>query len=329
MDIYTYQMWESVPRTSPLNAKTEAALGYQPIPYRPRRTDNIFADRSNERFAAFLESYPFAGATYWTGYPFFFADSTSSQFRVDSWAKPLDDLIHAYRKNPPELDLANLPTRPRPPINGLNFPDGNAVAAKLSGLTEDKVQFFSAAHTVADPPAAIAAIGDPHYLGDTLVLLPRAQPPHADAAPRELPEAVLSANERIYLRYKVTRYESDRVDIEVDNTSGKARWLYYSEVWHQGWRATVNGEPVDVMRANVAYKAVELHPGTNIIIFRFGSQLVTWLRRGVGVLAWFWLGAIAYFAWVSATGGESGVAFAPGEKKVRQGANLATRTRRR
>jgi hypothetical protein len=55
-------------------------------------------------------------------------------------------------------------------------------------------------------------------------------------------------------------------------------WLYYADVWHPSWHATVNGENVVVSKANLAYKAVPLNEGENIVQFRFDSTPL-WLSQ--------------------------------------------------
>jgi uncharacterized membrane protein YfhO len=45
--------------------------------------------------------------------------------------------------------------------------------------------------------------------------------------------------------------------------------LSYADVWHPRWKATVNGRRVRVERANLAYKAVALDRGANVVEFRF------------------------------------------------------------
>ena len=68
--------------------------------------------------------------------------------------------------------------------------------------------------------------------------------------------------------------------------------MSYADVWHPSWRATVNGKAVPVYRANIAYKAIPIEGGENIIEFRFGSSLFTVLSAIVSLNAAFWLFAV-------------------------------------
>jgi len=42
-------------------------------------------------------------------------------------------------------------------------------------------------------------------------------------------------------------------------------YLVLSDTWYPGWRATVNGEPADILRANYAFRAVWLEAGERVV----------------------------------------------------------------
>jgi hypothetical protein len=88
------------------------------------------------------------------------------------------------------------------------------------------------------------------------VLLERAPGlPHANAA------GAVSATARL------THYENTQIDVDVDAPSGGL--LLLNDVWHPWWRATVDGEPRDILRANVIFRAVALRPGHHMVKFTF------------------------------------------------------------
>lgn len=66
---------------------------------------------------------------------------------------------------------------------------------------------------------------------------------------------------------RLIRYESTRVDVKVDTPSGGL--LLLNDVWHPWWRATVDGESSDILRANVIFRAVALRPGHHTVSFTF------------------------------------------------------------
>jgi hypothetical protein len=62
--------------------------------------------------------------------------------------------------------------------------------------------------------------------------------------------------------------------------------------WHPYWKARVNGKAVPVYRANMAYKAIPIERGENLIELQFGSRLFSVLSAIVSVNAAFWLGVV-------------------------------------
>ncbi len=64
-------------------------------------------------------------------------------------------------------------------------------------------------------------------------------------------------------------------------------YLVLSEVWYPGWRATVDGVPAPVLRANYAFRAVRLGPGQHQVRLTFapGSWTIGLAISGLTLLA--------------------------------------------
>ncbi len=97
---------------------------------------------------------------------------------------------------------------------------------------------------------------DPGYRGDALFVTALPNEPSEAADP-----ACLQDDDRLALEYAVERFDSNNLVLTVHNTSGAPAWLVYSDVWHPGWRASVDGERVFLHRAALAYKAVKVPAG--------------------------------------------------------------------
>ena len=161
-DIYSYKISQIVLRTAPINNKASAILAFQPMPYEKRR-DISFAE--NNPRAGFLNAlrvvYP--GSMYWMTHAFLFKDQLGSPFRTKFWLLPLDNYMRAYWGQ----SIHDLSVKPRglvPPKEAhprLNFPENHPAIYKISGVTEDKIQFFSQAEFVSSDDTIVSNITDP------------------------------------------------------------------------------------------------------------------------------------------------------------------------
>jgi Bacterial membrane protein YfhO len=68
----------------------------------------------------------------------------------------------------------------------------------------------------------------------------------------------------------VTHYGANELTVTVQPTA--PAYLVLSEIWYPGWQATVNGAPVEVLRANQALRAVALPAGTATVRLWFAPR---------------------------------------------------------
>ncbi len=71
-------------------------------------------------------------------------------------------------------------------------------------------------------------------------------------------------------------------------------WLVLSEVYYPGWQATVDGDRVEVLRADYTFRAVRLPPGEHVVRMTFTPR--TW-KVGLAVSGITWAGLAARTAW--------------------------------
>jgi hypothetical protein len=65
----------------------------------------------------------------------------------------------------------------------------------------------------------------------------------------------------------VRMYSDSAVEIETE-ASGR-RLLVMTDVYYPGWRATVDGQPVEILRANTAFRAVSVPVGRHVVRFDY------------------------------------------------------------
>ncbi len=76
-------------------------------------------------------------------------------------------------------------------------------------------------------------------------------------------------------RSRIVERVSDRVQLEVE--ADRSAFVVLSDAWDPGWRATVDGRPAVLLRANVAFRAVATPPGRHTIEMVYRPAAV---RRG-------------------------------------------------
>ncbi|MCL4768091.1 MAG: hypothetical protein KJZ80_17860 [Hyphomicrobiaceae bacterium] len=62
-------------------------------------------------------------------------------------------------------------------------------------------------------------------------------------------------------------YENTEVEVLIE--APRSGFLILYDVWHPWWQATVDGEPVEIMRANVLFRAVQVPAGRHAVHFSF------------------------------------------------------------
>jgi hypothetical protein len=93
-------------------------------------------------------------------------------------------------------------------------------------------------------------------------------------------------------RIEYIRYDLSEIQLAVDMPAGG--WLVLSEVYYPGWRATVDGEQVDVLRANYTFRAIPLSAGEHLVRTWFAPW--TW-HVGLAVSGVTWMGLAIWAGW--------------------------------
>ncbi len=81
------------------------------------------------------------------------------------------------------------------------------------------------------------------------------------------PEHLVSHTARRPGTARIVRYANTEIEVALEAPDGG--FLVLNDVWHPWWRATLDGAPVGILRANVIFRAVALPPGRHTVHFRF------------------------------------------------------------
>ncbi len=82
---------------------------------------------------------------------------------------------------------------------------------------------------------------------------------------------------------RITHYDPERVVIEVNHDS--SGYLVLTDAWYPGWTATVDGEPVEILRADMYFRAVPIVRGAHRVEFRY-APLTVRVGGAISAAAW-------------------------------------------
>jgi hypothetical protein len=160
-----------------------------------------------------------------------------------------------------------------------------------------RAQVIHRAIVAPDHEAAFAAVHSPDFDPATTVVIEWPGPEPAEGLGPKPIEGGQAPGETS-LSSATIRFESyalNEVWLRV-NTPADA-YLVLSEVWYPGWRATVDGVPTPVLRANFAFRAVRLEPGQSEVHLIFTPR--SW-RLGLAISGLTLLAVVGWVAWKGA-----------------------------
>ncbi len=90
---------------------------------------------------------------------------------------------------------------------------------------------------------------------------------------------------------------SDRQDeIEIKAKSNTPAFLLLNDTYYPGWKAFVDGEEREIIRANYSFRAVQINPGTHTILMKYQPKSVKTglVITTITAVVWIFMGAYLY-----------------------------------
>jgi hypothetical protein len=126
------------------------------------------------------------------------------------------------------------------------------------------------AETASDDEQAITRLQNPQFDPAQTVVLSSQAGELSEPQTRGAPSAADQAT--------IVSYAPERVEIKTSLAS--PGWLVLLDTYYPGWQASVDGQPVEIARANLHFRAVPVPEGKHTILFEFkprSVQLGAWV----------------------------------------------------
>ena len=216
------------------------------------------------------------------------------------WAGPVASAAWRLADSPAGLRLQRIGNVGHVVFVGHAGPGGPALAERLPTASACGLELLR----VDDPlPRAYVVGAERHVEGDAVAALldpgfdPRTQVLLPDARPGGSPGPPGSA--------RVVSRAADVVVVEAELSAPGV--LVLVEGFDPGWRASVDGRPAPVLRANVLFRAVRLAPGRHEVRFTYRPAAAT-LGAGSSAAGLLLAAALAWLARREARGGDGRLA---------------------
>lgn len=66
---------------------------------------------------------------------------------------------------------------------------------------------------------------------------------------------------------KIEKYEEEYIKLEIENSD--SAWLLANEIYYPGWQAKIDGQPVEIYKANYTFRAIPIETGKHVVELSF------------------------------------------------------------
>lgn len=242
----------------PASSRTWHAYGRRPLPFLPQRTTTLVgAPRFEAMYEVFYPNTPFPDA---------YRKCSDEKRYCPEWLKGDGTLSDQYANINQFFEMEACFTPLMEPLQSRAVAATRALVGKR--LADEKT-FSSLSEDVRRTTACE---------------FPKFQLWESDPA-TEAPHSVAFES-------SVGEFHPNHVTVRLTAPASRDRyWLYYSDAWHPGWKATVDGKPAPVVKTRDGFKAVAVPAGPSTVQWDFARGMRHWLL--LSELLWSILGLAA------------------------------------
>ncbi len=95
-------------------------------------------------------------------------------------------------------------------------------------------------------------------------------------------------------QFRVLKFNTNEVRFKIKFDQPK--FIVYNDNFHTGWKAFIDGQRAELVRANISFKGLWVPAGEHVVHLRFGTLLRYWLNIG---LLLFFEGIFVYLLWLT------------------------------
>ncbi len=292
LDVYGYKYVEFTHRTKSVSQAEQNFLTFLKPHFESKRSLHT---TDYKHRASFLASFPRSnGAPDSIFNAYTFSDEIGSSYMVEFISRPLDVYLKAIQHQ--DWKINNEAPKGLVYYKGLRFPVENLSALKMSGFSENKIQFYKEAVILNSNDQVASLLTKDNYHGNVPLIVNKNMK-------QDLVQDY-SINSRFYPEYKIRDFNANNLafDVVLDVPS----WIYVAQSYSPYWKVFIDDKLVPLFQTNVAYQAFFADKGEHQIKLRFECLPLKYLYLLWGLISVMALCVLMRFIYVAAAEKQEG-----------------------
>ncbi len=267
-DVSTYGWLEMRSRTLTLPPREAAIFQFTDRPYIDKRSETA-ETMDNARRRTFSKSLAqVVGTRYWPENLLWLTDTYRTSERTGFWSTAFDSLLQAMEKRDGS-------TGAMVKNELLVLPTDDGLLTAIAGFRESKIRFLARAIVCPDTDSTTELLANPAYHGQAALLTGDLSDQSLRLAVSPCEPGALTASDAPSASTPTARnssFSSNQAEFDVENPTSASFVMTYSDTWSDHWRARINNKDAQVLRSDLAYKAVVIPPGRVRVQFQYRDR---------------------------------------------------------